>query len=635
MAALLFAALAASLAVAPVAGATTSGAAGVFTLPTATATADGQARVAFGFDWWRGGNFLLPAAQSQRTGGVLSASLGLGGGFVEAFGAISLRSTNLFSEASRRTLVSAGDVDLGVKLLVPGRGPFAAGVLLQLDAPSGVGGFSLAGTGGRAQLLFGYAGAAGPVPLSVSALMGYRLDNSARLVRGVPATLPAFALGLSSYDAVQAGASLQAPLRYGAPALELALESPVGRQRALPVGGRPLRARLAVGVAQLHSERLPQVGLTAALQLSLSRDGRIAELALPAPGFAPDPPWTVLAGLTWSFERPALPHRTRPIEWHEPSASAPPLPAAAARAVRAEKAVLRVVVLDAKTQLPLAGAWVSFVEGTDVGGTTGPEGKVRVEMEAGSGTMAVARDGYELLTEPIALRPGEEKQLTISLQEVAPDAVVRGKVLDEEGAPLRAAVFVSPSGTLPTLPKAPRIFEREYSFALQHGKYEVNAFAPGYRSTPMEVEARPGETVTRDLILGRIAGEPRARMGDQGLEFAAPIAFAPGVETLAPSSLPALAEVAAALKTELRALEVVARVELAEGLDDEARAVTLSEARARAVIVVLRANGVLVPLSPRGAGFARAGQPLLEIRLPPSMRAQLLRAAQPSLRGPP
>ena len=628
MAALLIAALAASIAIAPAEGATASGAAGLFTLPTPSAPKDGQARLAFGLDWWRGSNFLLPNATSQRTGGALSGSLGLGGGLVEAFGAVSLRSTNLFSEASRRTLVSAGDVDLGVKLLVPGRGPFSAGLLLQLDAPSGVGGFSLKGTGGRAQALFGYAGALGRVPWSGSLLLGYRVDNSANLLRGEPGTLPAFALGLSSYDVAQGGATVQVPLRFGAPAAEVIFESPVGRQRALPNGARPLRARLLLGLAQVHSERLAQLGFTAAVQLSLSRDGRMSA-APAAAGFAPDPPWTVVAGVTWAFE----PRRTRELSWQRAPEPAPKM----VQPARKERAVLRVVVLDARTQLPLAGAWVSFLEGNDVGGTTGPDGKVRVEIEATAVTLAVARDGYELLTDRVQLAPGDEKQLTVSLQEVAPDAGLRGRVLGEDGQPLRAAVFVTVSGTLPALPAEPRIFEGSFSIAVQHGKYEVNAHAPGYRGLPLEVELRPGETVTRDLVLGRIAGEPRARMGAQGLEVALPLAFVAGQDAVEPASLPVLAEIALALKSELRALEVVGRVERGGGSEDEAEAVTLSEARARLVIALLRAKGVLSPLSPRGAGFARPGQPLLEIRLPPSSPRALGAPppAAPSLRGLP
>ena len=612
MAAILLAALAASMPIA--ADATASGAAGVFGLPTPVATPEGKARLGFGMDYWRGGDFLLPGATSQRTGAALSASVGFGG-FIEGFGALSFRSTNLFSDVSRRTLVSFGDADLGVKLLVPGSGPFSAGVLLQLDVPSGVGGFSLKGAGGRAAVLFGYAAQLWRVPIALSALAGYRVDNSGQLVSGTPATLPAFALGISSYDTAQGGATLQVPLPYGAPAAAITIESPVARRAALPIGQRPLRARLALGVVQLHTERIPALSLSAAVQLSLTRAGRMSELMLPAPGYAPDAPWTVLAGLTWVFDRPALPQRAKELTWHEGEPTAPPSPKPPPPPVKTKpKAVLLVTVLDAKTQLPLAGAWVSFVEGTDVGGTTGPEGKVRVETEAGSPTLAVAREGYELLTEPVTLSASEEINLIISMQPVAPDAAVRGRIVGEDGLPLRATVFVFVPGTL-TGGTAPQVFEGAFNFPVQHGSYELDATAPGYRATPSKVEVRPGETVTRDLELRRIAGEPRARLSPQGVEIGAPIAFAPGRETIDPSAQGPLLDVVQALKTEKRALEVVARVAPGE-IDDEAEAQRLAEARARGVVEFFRARGVRGELlSPRGLGVARPGQPLLELRV--------------------
>ncbi len=622
MAALLSAALAASIAIAPpepAAGATPSGAGGLFSLPGATATPDGKIRAGFGMDWWRGGDFLLPGATTQRTGAVLSGSMG-SLGFIEAFGALSLRSTNLFSEAARTTLVSAGDADLGVKLLVPGEGPFSAGVLLQLDLPSAA--------------LFGYSTQIWRVPLAASAVAGYRIDNSANLVRGTPATLPAFALGLSSYDVAFGGLTLQAPFRYAAPAAEIALESPVGRQTALPIGERPLRARLSLGVAQAHLEQLSQVSLSAAVQLSLNRDGRIREINLPVAGFSPDPPWTIIAGLSWTFDRPSLPRRAKELEWHEPRAAAAapsPGPRAPASApppkIAKEKSVLRVLVLDARTQLPLAGAWVSFVEGADVGGTTGPEGRVRVETEAGTVTMAVARDGYELLTEKVTLAAGEEKELAVQLQSVAPDAILRGRITGEDGLPLRAAVLISVAGTLPALPGAggssPQVFEGTFELPLQHGSWELNASAPGYRCFPQQVEVRPNETVSRDLLMRRIAGEPRARSGPLGIEIGAPILFRG--EALDSSAHGVLLDVVAALKAQSRALEVVTRVAPGEAPGDEAEAVRLAEIRARAVIDFLVSRGVSASLlTPRGMGLAKPGQPLLELRAPsPKPRASL------------
>src|SRR5438105_10219123 len=108
------------------AAATPSGASGVFVLPAPAAAPEGKIQLGLGADYWRGGDFLLPGVTSQRSGAALSAAMAFAG-FAEGFGAVSLRSTNLFSPVSRRTLVSFGDLDLGLKLLVPGEGPFAAG----------------------------------------------------------------------------------------------------------------------------------------------------------------------------------------------------------------------------------------------------------------------------------------------------------------------------------------------------------------------------------------------------------------------------------------------------------------------------------------------------------------------------
>jgi hypothetical protein len=611
-----------------------SGAQGALTLPTPALPAPGRATLAAGFDYWRGGNFLLPDATSQRTGGGLSLSVGVLR-FVEVYGALSLRSTNLFSSAARRTLVSAGDADLGVKLRLPGEGPLAAALLLEADLPSGVGGFSLKGAGGRGAAILGWS-RTGRVPTALSITAGYRIDNSANLYRGPIPTLPAFALALASYDRVEAGASLELPFHNATPVAELSLDAPVARQAPLPVSGHPVRSRLLLGLTRVRSDRVPGVALTAGVQLSLARTGRLDERQLPMQGFAPDAPWTVLAALSWSFELPHLPQR-RDLDWHDPGAAAAepsPRPAQPVAIAARPRAVLRVTVLDAKTALPLAGAWVSLVEGTDVGATTGPEGHARLEAEAGAVTVAVAREGYELVTQPVALVAGEEKKLVVQLQPVAPDATVRGKLLGEDGGPLRAAVLLIPSGML-TLPGVggtePQVFEGSYSFQVQHGVYDLSVLAPGYRGTPSTLEVRPGETRTRDLVLRRIAGEPTVRLGPAGVEFSQPVLFEPGAPALAAASLPLLQELAFALLAETRPLIVEARVDPYDPTDaarDGAAAQRLSDARARAVIEELRAKGVKIDLRPSGGGLAHLGQPLLELRLapPPESRPRASRS---------
>lgn len=622
MATLASAALAAALIAAPspqwAQAATASGASGGLLLPSPSVVPEGKLSVGLGFDFWRGSGFLFTDTRTQRSGGSFTLS-GSAAPWLELFSGLSLHSTNLFSEASRRTLVSFGDLDLGAKLIIPGPGPISAGVLLEVDVPSGVGGFSLKGTGGRAAALFGWAGRF----FRASLLAGYRVDNTGRLLEGTPATFPAWALGLSSYDRAEGGFAVQVPLRLATPSVELAADSPVARRTPLPDGSRPVRARLALGVSEIHTG-LASLTASAAVQLSLTNGGSVADRALPTPGFAPDAPWTALFGLTWTFQRPALPKlRAREPDFAEkraaPSESARP---AVVQVVKArEKAVLRVVVLDARTQLPIAGAWVSFVEGSEIGATTGPDGKARIEADAGSVTLAVARDTYELLTEPVVLAAGEEKSVSVSLTSVAPDAIVRGKIVGEDGAPLRASIYVGLSGALPALPGAggiePTIFEGSYSFPVRHGSYDITAYTPGYRADPQSAEARPGETVTRDLLLRRIAGEPRARLGPQGVELSEPVAFALAREAIDPGSMLLLAELAQVLKNEKRPLRLIARVAAAEVLD-EAAAFRLADARAAGVADYLRDKGVKPELlQPRGGGVANPGQPLLELLVAP------------------
>jgi hypothetical protein len=576
---------------------TASGASGLFSLPTPSAVPDGKVRFGLGGSYFRGGDFLLPGSTSQRSGGDLALAVGFGG-FGEAYGSLSLTSTNLFSVESRRTLVSAGDADLGVKLLLPGGGPFSAGALLQADLPAGVGGVSFTGAGARAAIMLGYA-----APwFVVSAIAGYRFDNSYKLVSGTPATFPAFALAISSYDVVYGGATLQVPWRYATPAIEWAAESAIPRQNALPHGDTPVRSRIALGVSDVFTG-VANVKFSAALQMSLTNAGRISEVQLPSAGFAPDAPWTLLAGLSWTFERPSVP---RAPQWHQPSDERQPEPPAQAIAQpKPRRAVLHVVVLDAKSKLPLAGAWVSFLEGSDAGGTTGPEGNARVEIDPGQVTLAVVRDGYELTTRPMTLAAGSETQVTMELSAVPPDSTVRGRLVGEDGQPLRATVLVLAAGALPTLSGAPAIFEGGFAIGISHGAYELQAVAPGYRAAPQQLTLRPGETVTRDIVLGRIAGEPRVRASGEQVEVSVPLQFEGA--NVAQASLPLVSEIAQALRQAKLPFDVIAR----GSTDVEA------EARAIELVRLLKARGVKVALTPKGAGVAAAGQPLFEVKQSP------------------
>src|SRR6476469_991250 len=72
-----------------------NGAVSGLVMPAPAAPQEGRAAVGLGFDYWRGGNFLLPDARTQRTSGALGFTTALVP-CVEIFGSVGLRSTNLF-----------------------------------------------------------------------------------------------------------------------------------------------------------------------------------------------------------------------------------------------------------------------------------------------------------------------------------------------------------------------------------------------------------------------------------------------------------------------------------------------------------------------------------------------------------
>ena len=616
-----------------------SGSFSSLSLPSLALPDPGVVAIAAGLDYWRGGHFLFTDATTQRTGVALSASAGLTS-WLEAFGGIAFRSANLFSSsAPHQTLASYGDADLGLKLVLPRSGPFQAGLLAQLDLPAGVGGFTLRGAGGRLRALLGLSGRAWTVPLAVSLTGGYRFDNSGKLVAGSIATFPAFALALAAYDQVEGGLCLQLPLWFGVPSVEVVLEVPVSRGTPLPAGGHPVRARAVAGITRLRTP-VPDVTASLGAQLSLVRTGRTVPESLPLQGLAPDAPWTALASLSWSFE-PKLPER-KELRWHSdpppaagpgprpPQAQAepgraltpapplvlagPPLPPGRAR--------LLVTVTDGTTRQPVPQAWVNAQEagGGSIDKTADEAGKATLEVTSGSVTLLVTKEGFESAEVVVAAIAGQERRAPVVLQPIAADAFVRGKLTGEDGEPLRAALACasvngatsgSGFGELQT-------FDGSFQVTLPHGPWKVSITAPGFRAEPFQVDLRPSETVTHDVVLRRIAGEPLASLGPKGVEISRRFAFASGFAVLQPSAMALIAEVAALLSAPgMPQLVLGVRVEPQDLVAplDAVEAQRLSDERAAAVLEALLAKGAPRGLvTARGLGLATAGEPLLELR---------------------
>ena len=613
---------------------------GTLGMPALALPAPHLVTLGLGLDYFRGSDFLLPGATVQRTGLSLGAAYGPLP-WLETYGALGFSEANRFGPVSRETLSSIGDADLGIKALVPTRGPVRAGGLLELDIPSGVGGVSMKGTGGRAALMASLSEQLGPLPLVGTALAGYVLDNSYKLLDSI-GTFPAYALNLSLYDRAQGELSIQSPMRWAAPVAEFQLEAPVARGQDLPAGPHPVHARLLLGATAIHTG-VPGLTASAGLAFSLTGTGRPEANYLPMPGWAPDSPWRAIVAFSYSFE-PKLPSRpvwrvesiadktavrpgtggsTRaPLLGQVVGTGAAPAPVATIGAppIPDGRGRLSLFVVDSHTQLPLPNAWVSAIELSDLGTTTGADGRATLDAPPGALTIAIAHDGYDPFSDSAQVSLGKEREMTIALQPQLTDATVHGKILGEDGKPLRAAIELQPvSGGPQSLGGELEIFEGSYSIAVPHGAFNVIAQTPGYRSDPARVDLLPGEFASRDLTLRRVPGQLIARVSPTRIEVSERLVFTPNTAQLSPASVAMLAEVAKVAKVleSIGPLAVGVRIDPSEvsAGEDELAAMLLAEQRAQAVADVLIANGLSkAQLVAHGFGIAKEGQPLFEIK---------------------
>src|SRR5207247_1968158 len=136
---------------------------------------------------------------------------------------------------------------------------------------------------------------------------------------------------------------------------------------------------------------------------------------------------------------------------------------------------------------------------------------------------------------------------------------VRGRIAGEDAVPLRALIAAVASAGAKAEP--PRWFEGSFSLSLPHGQYLLTAGTPGFRAEPIRLDVRPGETVSADLVLKRLAGEPTARATPKGIELSRPVPFVPQRSALFPVAFPVLTELAALLKEDGRPFTIEVRVE--------------------------------------------------------------------------
>ena len=611
---------------------------GMLSMPALSVPGPRQASFGIGYDYFRGSKFLLPGATIQRSGltaGLAYAPLP----WLELYGALAYNWANRFGpDTPHQTLSSLGDSDLGAKFVIPTRSAFTAGAIFELDLPGG----GLKATGGRVAGLASIGQNVGPVPLVGTVLLGYVIDNTYKL-NSQPGTFAAYALNESLYDRGQLEFSVQSPLRYASPSLELAIEAPVARGQSLPVND-PARVRLLLGATAIHTG-VPGLTASVGIAFSLRRTGQTYADAQPTPGFAPDSLWRALLSVSYAF---AIPERKAQI-WHDdpglmttgsPSAkprnapllgqavgtgaqkmkAPPPMPIIAAPPIPAGTGRISVFVIDAHTQLPLQSAWVSAIELGDLGTTTGADGRAMLDAPPGQVTLAVAHDGFDPFSDIAEVVEGKDRELTISLLPQLTDATIRGRIIALDESPRRASIELRPANPQPGAPQPllgePPLFDGSFQLAVPHGAFNLIAAAPGYASEPLPVDMLPGETTVRDIILRRVPNAPLVKLTQTRVEVSERVSFTKGSAQITPTGQALLDEV---FKVLAKAGPVIIGVriepsEMTQG-EDELSALLLAEQRAQAVVDALVQRGSFrSQLVAHGLGIAREGQLLFEIK---------------------
>ena len=339
-----------------------------------------------------------------------------------------------------------GDTTLGVKGFLPpklGR-IFTFGGEMQLLLLNGTGGVGVSGAGTSA--LFRGLGTAdfrnasgGGVPIRINLNLGYKVDNSGKLVQQVeedrakaagitngatqatdPARLPItrlerFGLGINKVDSIQTYFGVEFPFSKVQPYLEWSADIPnntrtgyschTGRVSKGDVclgldkfkangdpafnpkteggpGFKAVPSRLSIGV---RTNPLPDAwrGLSAHVAMDIGTSGTSTFIE----EMAPQAPWTFYVGLGFAFD----------MNKKEAPPAPPALPPPPAQIIQAPQNFVRGLVHEqGKADVLVADAIVSFEGGVQAPIATGPDGRfVTRHLEAGTYKLNIKAPGFK------------------------------------------------------------------------------------------------------------------------------------------------------------------------------------------------------------------------------------------------
>lgn len=402
-------------------------------------------------------------------------------------------------------------------------------------------------------------------PMVFHANASFYLDNSAAMDDGTGDRTRKYALQITTFNQVRAGAAIEGRLHVAhvgiRPFLEYAVDVPLGAP-----GTPPMRLVPGVRVAPwrgLYVDGLVEVGLTKPT----------------SPNVAAVPPWMVQFALGWQLgvDPKDAPVEKVVVEKEKLVAEAP------------KTGTVSGVVVDAEKRAPIADAIIQVPGRNRL--LTDSDGRFSVrDVAPGPFKVVASKKGFEPREASGVVEAGKPLVLSAALSALPPEPpppmTIRGTVLAEDDKAVVATVAVPSAGVAQKTSA-----NGEYTFTMPSGEQGVEVNAPGYLAQGRRVMGQPGETIVVDFVLKAVPRQTLVVLKKEKIEIKKQVHFATAKDVILPDSAPLLDQVAATIISNPK-LKVIRIEGHTDDQGDDAYNLDLSQRRAGSVVRALIERGV-------------------------------------------
>lgn len=424
---------------------------------------------------------------------------------------------------------------------------------------------SASGTSAGFGALFSYDFTRHGAPMVFHANASFFLDNSAGFDDVSGDRSRKYALQITDFNQVRAGAAVEGRLHVAhvaiRPFLEYAVDVPLGAP-----GAPPMRLVPGVRVAPwrgLYLDGLVEVGLTKPQ----------------SPNVAVVPPWMLQLAVGWQLDVDPKTGAVEKVvvEKEKLIAEAP------------KTGTVSGVVVDAEKRAPIADAVVLVPGRNRV--LTDPDGRFSLrDVAPGPFKIVASKKGYEPREASGVVEAGKPLVLSAALTTLPPEPpppmTIRGTVMGEDDKAVVATVAV-PSAGVAQKSSA----NGEFTFTMPSGEQSIEVSAAGYLAQGRRVTGQPGESLVVDFVLKPVPKQTLVVLKKEKIEIKKQVHFATNKDVILPDSAPLLDQVAATIISNPR-LKLIRIEGHTDDQGDDAYNLELSQRRAGSVVRALIDRGV-------------------------------------------